>query len=117
MLNLNSRSPELFVHRKLVQLNDNNAFEISVVAGDEQWAAERIDNAIAEIGRVLQLLSVKDDNSQINQVNNNAGIRPVKVSQEVFNLVNRSLKISDLTRGAFDITHNTAISGLADDVK
>ncbi|RKR85500.1 thiamine biosynthesis lipoprotein [Mucilaginibacter gracilis] len=105
MLNLNSPYPVRFVHRRLVQLT-GNAFEISVVGGDEQWAAERIDNAIAEISRVLQLLSVTDKNSQINQVNQKAGISPVKVSQEVFNLVNRSLKISDLTRGAFDITDN-----------
>lgn len=95
----------LFVHRRLVRLA-GNLFEISVVAGDEQWADERIDTAAAEINRVLQLLSATDVNSPINRLNKNAGIAPVKVDQEVFNLVSRSLKISDLTGGAFDITHN-----------
>ncbi|MEO6521584.1 MAG: FAD:protein FMN transferase [Mucilaginibacter sp.] len=95
----------MVVHRRLTRLA-GNAFEISVVAGDKQWAEERIDNAVAEINRVFDLLSVSDMDSPINQINANAGINAVKVDQEVFNLVNRSLKISDLTRGAFDITHN-----------
>jgi thiamine biosynthesis lipoprotein len=107
MLNVNTLSPVLAVHRRLVHLADS-AFEISVVANKEQWAHERIDNAVTEINRVLKLLSVTDKNSQISQVNHNAGIQPVKVDQEIFNLVSRSLKISDITRGAFDITFNAA---------
>jgi len=101
MLNVNSLSPIMIVHRRLTRLADNT-FEISVVAGDEQWAEERIDNAVTEIKRVFNLLSAPD--GPISQINAHAGIAPVKVDQEVFNLVNRSLKISDLTRGAFDIT-------------
>lgn len=36
-----------------------------------------------------------------------AGIRPVKVDTEVFDLIYRALKISDLTQGAFDITYGS----------
>jgi thiamine biosynthesis lipoprotein len=35
----------------------------------------------------------------------NAGIKPIKVPQEVFDLVQRSIKISELTSGAFDISY------------
>jgi thiamine biosynthesis lipoprotein len=105
MLNVNSFSPIMVVYRRLVSLADN-AFEISVVGNDKQWAEDRIDDAVIEINRVFGLLSVTDSNSPINMVNANAGIAPVKVDQEVFNLVKRSLNISDLTRGAFDITSN-----------
>lgn len=107
MLKVNALSPTLFVHRRMVPLA-GNTFQISVVANDERWADEKIDHASAEIARVLQLLSVDDEHSQINQVNHNAGSYPVKVDQEIFNLVSRSLKVSDITRGAFDITFNAA---------
>ncbi len=39
-------------------------------------------------------------------VNRNAGIKPVKVNPEIFNLISRSLQIAELTCGAFDITYS-----------
>jgi thiamine biosynthesis lipoprotein len=82
-----------------------NTFEITVVADDEYWAREKIDLAIAEIKRIEKLLTTFDDSSQTNQVNQQAGIAPVKVDTEVFELIRRSLKISHVTDGAFDITY------------
>ena len=84
-----------------------NRFELSVVATDEQWANERIDAGVAEIQRIEKLLTTFSDDSETNQVNNNAGIAPVKVSQETFHLIRRSLRISDLTQGAFDISYGS----------
>jgi thiamine biosynthesis lipoprotein len=84
-----------------------NAFEITVVAEDETWAHEKIDLAIAEIKRIEQLLTTFDENSQTNQINNHAGIAAVKVDREVFDLIQRSIKISSLTDGAFDISYGS----------
>ncbi len=84
-----------------------NAFEITVVANDEVWANEKIDMAIAEIKRIEKLLTTFDDNSQTNQINKQAGINAVKVDKEVFDLIQRSLKISGITDGAFDITYGS----------
>lgn len=84
-----------------------NSFEITVVADDEQWAQEKIAMAIAEIRRIEKLLTTFDDNSQTNQINRMAGIAPVKVDAEVFELIKRSLRISALTDGAFDITYGS----------
>ena len=64
-----------------------NAFEITVVAEDEQWANEKIDTAIAEIRRIEKLLTTFDESSQTNQVNKQAGIAAVKVDKEVFDLI------------------------------
>jgi len=83
-------------------------FEISVVGNNPHWAEERIDDAIAEINRVEKLLSAFSDDSTINQVNRNAGIKPVKTTGEIFRLIDRSLQISELTHGSFDITYSTA---------
>jgi thiamine biosynthesis lipoprotein len=84
-----------------------NQFEITVVAEDELWADQKINLAIGEIRRIEKLLTTFDENSQVNLVNRNAGIAPVKVDQEVFDLVERSLRISALTDGAFDITYGS----------
>jgi thiamine biosynthesis lipoprotein len=85
-----------------------NRFEISVVASDQAWANRRIDEAILEIQRIEQLLTTFNDSSETNLVNKNAGKQPVAVSNEMFCLVNRSLKLSQLTQGAFDITYGGA---------
>ena len=90
-----------------VQKLMGNRFEISVVSENENWANERIDSAVAEISRIEQLLTTFKPDSQTNQVNENAGISPVKVDREVFELIQRSLRISTLTQGAFDITYGS----------
>lgn len=84
-----------------------NSFGFSVVAEDEQRANICIGKAIEEVKRIENLLTTYDDNSQTNLINKNAGIKPVEVESEVFDLIARSLKISVLTQGAFDITYGS----------
>lgn len=84
-----------------------NSFEITVVADDEDWAQEKINMAIAEIKRIEKLLTTFDENSQTNQINKQAGILAVKVDKEVFDLIQRSSKISNITDGAFDISYGS----------
>jgi thiamine biosynthesis lipoprotein len=94
----------LTVFRHEVRLMGNK-FEISVVGNDPNWADERINSAIAEINRVEKLLSAFNEDGEINMINRNAGVKPVKVSAEIFRLIDRSLQISELTYGAFDVTY------------
>lgn len=84
-----------------------NAFEISVVDENADWANERIAEAIDEISRIEKLLTTFSDDSQTNLINQNAGIQAVKVDKEVFELIQRSIRISELTQGAFDITYGS----------
>lgn len=84
-----------------------NRFTISVVSEDEAWAEAQISASIVEISRIEKLLTTFSDDSQTNQINQNAGIKPVKVDKEVFDLIQRSLRISSLTDGAFDITYGS----------
>ena len=81
-----------------------NRFELSVVAADEKWANEQIDAGIQEIQRIEKLLTTFSNDSETNQINNNAGIKPVVVSCETFDLIRRSVMISKVTQGAFDFT-------------
>ncbi len=93
-------------HKKGMLLMGNH-FEISVVADDENWANERIDEAVNEIRRIEKILTTFKDDSETNLINANAGIKPIKVSAEVFQLIQRSIRISEFTQGAFDITYGS----------
>lgn len=84
-----------------------NRFEISVIDDDARQAEQHIDEAIAEVRRIEALLTTFSNDSQTNQINQQAGIRPVRVDREVFSLIQRSLRISALTQGAFDITYGS----------
>src|ERR1700721_2295682 len=106
MLAIKTLAPKYIIFRRSIRLMGNR-FEISVVSNNPVWAEERIDDAIAEINRVEKLLSTFSDDSTINDINRNAGIKPVKADAEIFKLIDRSLQISALTDGAFDITYYT----------
>ena len=84
-----------------------NRFEFCVVGEDEAWAEDCLVKAVAEVARIEALLTTFKEDSQTNQINSMAGIRPVVVDREVFELINRSLKISVLTQGAFDISYGS----------
>jgi len=82
-----------------------NAFEITVVSDDKNSANQHIDAAIDEIRRIEKLLTTFSEESQTNLINRNAGIKPVKVDWEIFDLIERSLRISRITDGYFDISY------------
>jgi thiamine biosynthesis lipoprotein len=84
-----------------------NRFDLGVVGDDEVKANQALGKAIIEIKRIEALLSTYQSDSQINQVNEKAGISPVKVDEEVFNLVERAQRISELTQGAFDLSYGS----------
>ncbi|GGG59853.1 FAD:protein FMN transferase [Epilithonimonas arachidiradicis] len=82
-----------------------NAFEITVVDENETSANRHIDAAIEEIRRIERLLTTFNEESQTNVINRNAGIQPVKVDAEIFDLIERSIRISKITDGYFDISY------------
>ncbi|MGX1929591.1 FAD:protein FMN transferase [Flagellimonas sp. 2504JD4-2] len=80
-------------------------FEITVVAPNEDIGYINIDEAASEIERIEKIISSWDENSETSLINRNAGIKPVKVSPELFGLIERAKKISEITDGAFDISY------------
>ena len=80
-------------------------FDITVVAADSSEADKDIEMAIGEINRIEKVISSWDPKSQTSEINRNAGIKPVKVSPELFSLIERAKGISRLTDGAFDISY------------
>jgi len=101
----------LSLHKKSMKLMGNH-FEITVVADNETWANEKIDLGVKEIQRIEKLLTTYAEHSETNLINANAGIAPVKVSQEIILLIERALKISSVTQGAFDLSYGSVDKSL-----
>lgn len=78
--------------------------EVFITAGSEEMGYINLEEAFAEIRRVERLISTADPGSEISRINAMAGVRPVQVAPELFNLLRRANLIADLTSGSFDIT-------------
>tara|TARA_R110001583_G_scaffold55764_2_gene169052 strand:- start:35865 stop:36806 length:942 start_codon:yes stop_codon:yes gene_type:complete len=81
------------------------SFDITVISVDEELGYIYIHEALAEVQRIEKLISSWDDASETSLINKNAGIKPVPVSWELYRLIERCIKISEITDGAFDITY------------
>jgi thiamine biosynthesis lipoprotein len=79
-------------------------FDITIVDKTAASAEANIDTVIKEVTRIENLISDWRPYTQVSMVNQNAGIKPVKVDKEVFDLTVRALDLSRLTNGAFDIS-------------
>lgn len=92
------------VYKRTLKLMGSR-FDITVVANNESEGNAYIDMAVAEISRIEKLISDWDPTTQVSEITRQAGIKPVKVDKEVFDLIVRSKKISELSSGAFDISY------------
>lgn len=81
-----------------------SAFEFCVIDASASKAHRAIEKGIAETERIEQLLSEFINNSITSILNSKAGNQPEPVSEEVFELINRSQQISTITNGFFDIS-------------
>ncbi|MEE8328866.1 MAG: FAD:protein FMN transferase [Thermodesulfovibrionia bacterium] len=77
---------------------------ITVVSPSEEKAREAIEAGFTRIKRIEQLLNFFSSESEITAINKASGGRPVKVSQETLEAIQRAVEIADYTDGAFDPT-------------
>lgn len=77
---------------------------ITLSVKNQDEAKKAIDEAFLEIQRLEKILNYYDTNSEISKINNHAGIRPVMVSNETFEVIEKSIKAAEITDGGFDIT-------------
>jgi FAD:protein FMN transferase len=77
----------------------------------ELWSEDRVRGEAAitsvfdDMKRIDRLMSTWKEDTEISQVNREAAKHPVKISPELFWLLQESVKYSELTQGAFDITY------------
>jgi thiamine biosynthesis lipoprotein len=76
----------------------------------EVWAETPVQGELAlrtvmaEMERINQLMSPYIESSELSFINANAASKPIVISDEMFELLDKSVKISELTKGAFDVT-------------
>ncbi len=64
-----------------------------------------IDAVLNEMERVNRLMSPYIEQSQLSNINKFAYEGPVEVDRDLFDLIEKSIEVSRLTNGAFDITY------------
>ena len=81
-------------------------FEFIIVEGigNEEKVSEYFAACEDEVDRIENLISEWIPTSEVSLINKNAGIEPLTVSEELFQLIERSIQMGDLTQRAFDIT-------------
>ncbi len=77
---------------------------VVVVAKNRAATENSIQEAIAQINKVDELMSDYKSDSEISQVNREAAAEPVQVGEWTYEVIKKSIEFSRLTDGAFDIT-------------
>ena len=73
---------------------------------NNETGQDAVDAVFKEVARIDNLMSTYVEDSEMSAINRDAAKHPVEVGDELFTLILRSLDISVLTRGAFDITYD-----------
>ena len=81
-----------------------STYTIALYGTDRIKMEAAADAAFEEVRRLDELLSNYKPESEWSEVNRNAATRPVKVSPELFGLIQACLEYSRQSEGAFDIT-------------
>ena len=81
--------------------------EVQLWHEDELAARRLLSSAMAEFDRIEAGMSTYRDDSEISRVNARAAAGPVAVSAELYGIVRRSIELSELSGGAFDITFDS----------
>jgi thiamine biosynthesis lipoprotein len=77
---------------------------ITVVSTSEAKAKDAIEAGFAEIKKLDNYLNNFSPDSEISAVSKSAGIKPVHVSRETLDIMQKTIGISNMTGGAFDPT-------------
>jgi thiamine biosynthesis lipoprotein len=95
-------SAQVMLHKTTLLMGSR--WKFTLVAADSSSAKQNINIVVAEVARIEDLISDWKPASQVSKVNAKAGITPIQVDREVFDLTLRALRLSKLTDGAFDIS-------------
>ena len=87
------------VSRTQLLLGTNST--IMVHGGDP--GSEVFDRAFGRVREIQDLMSLQYDGSELNEINRNAGLRPVEVSDETFKVIETALEYAERSHGAFNI--------------
>nr|WP_297350897.1 FAD:protein FMN transferase [uncultured Caldimonas sp.] len=78
---------------------------VELWCGDKAAAEEAMEAVMAEMHRIDRAMSPYKRDSELSCINREAGREPVAVSDEMFELLCKAQRYSELSDGAFDITY------------
>jgi thiamine biosynthesis lipoprotein len=91
------------------QLLMGTLVEVTAIASTEQSAGLAAAAALNEIRRLENIWSTWISTSELSRINAFAGVRGVRISPETLSLLKWSVRIGELTHGAFNIAMGPAI--------
>lgn len=62
-----------------------------------------LDSAFNRVKEIEDLVSINKNDTELDKVNDNSGIEPVKVSEDTYKIVKRGLEYSIMSNGSFDV--------------
>lgn len=65
---------------------------------------EVLDKAFNRIGEIEDLVSVNKEGTELDKLNENSGIKPVKLSDTSYDIINKGLYYTKLSKGGYDLT-------------
>jgi thiamine biosynthesis lipoprotein len=83
------------------------AIRVELWADDEATGEAAIAAVMAEMHRIDRAMSPYKPESELSRINREAAELPVPISQEMFDILSRSIEFSKISGGAFDITFSS----------
>lgn len=83
------------------------AIRVELWSDDKAKGEAAIAAVMAEMHRIDREMSPYKPESELSRINREAAKRPVPISQEMFDILSRSIEFSKLSGGAFDITFSS----------
>lgn len=83
------------------------AIRVELWSDDKAAGEAAIAAVMGEMHRIDREMSPYKPESELSRINREAAERPVSISQEMFDILSRSIEFSKLSGGAFDITFSS----------
>ncbi len=94
-------SPLVEYHKRLLLMGCS--FEFTVIHEDSSLCKTALTTAIQEVERIENLVSSWKHTSETSRINQKASTDSIKIDNELYQLIARSKKVSQLTKEAFSI--------------
>ncbi len=88
----------------LAQRSMGTRFELVLMGEREPFLQAAGEEALREIARLERQLSLYRDDSDLAEINARAAQEPVRVEPRLFRFIERAIRLSEATGGAFDFT-------------
>ena len=105
LIGCHSVTPGAALHRfEFKQPHMGTLFTITLYAQDEAAAREASDAAFAKVAALDHMMTDYDPESELMQLCQKPVGQPVRVSGELFDILQKSQRVAELSDGAFDVT-------------